>query len=272
MARQENPGANGRGVRSPSSPVLREMGRPVMILIEACSPHACISHSTETGAIGAKQESVGNPAAGMIVGVERKRNLTFMLRTDPKLEKRTSMQGAAMGGKEPRVTDATSASNASDAQGASAATLRVLSASGTRSAQTGHPRMAQHFLKMKVASADAVLTPSSQFLPEPLIATFTARRRARYLTDQPTKPQNAAISKKTKLGAKCGTSRTNHPIMILSAPKPTAQIIARRNECANTPENRPPTPAISSDIAKKITIALIELAFPKRSDDPFREP
>ena len=79
MARQENPGAKGQGVRSPSLTVLREMGRPVMILIEACSPHACISHSTETGAIGAKQESVGNAAAGMVVGVERQVNLTFML-------------------------------------------------------------------------------------------------------------------------------------------------------------------------------------------------
>jgi len=77
MARQETPGAKGQGVRSPSLTVLREMGRPVMILIEARSPHACISHSTETGAIGAKQKSVGNAAAGMIVGVEHRMNLTF---------------------------------------------------------------------------------------------------------------------------------------------------------------------------------------------------
>lgn len=79
MARQENPGAKGQGVRSPSSTLFREMGRPVLILIEACSSHGCISHSTETGAIGAKQESVGNAAAGMIVGVERQMNLTFTL-------------------------------------------------------------------------------------------------------------------------------------------------------------------------------------------------
>jgi hypothetical protein len=79
MARQENPGAKGQGVRSFFSVVLREMGCSVMILIEACSPHACISHSTETGAIGAKQDSVGNAAARMDVGVERRINLTFTL-------------------------------------------------------------------------------------------------------------------------------------------------------------------------------------------------
>jgi hypothetical protein len=89
MARQDNPGAKGQGVRSPSSTLLREMDRPVLILIEACSPHAGNSHSTETGARGAKQESVGNAAAGVIVGVEREVNLTFMSLTDPKLEKRT---------------------------------------------------------------------------------------------------------------------------------------------------------------------------------------
>ena len=77
MARQENPGAKSQGVRSPSLTVLREMNRPVLILIEACSPHAGNSHPTETGSRGAQQESVGNAAAGMIVGVERKVNLTF---------------------------------------------------------------------------------------------------------------------------------------------------------------------------------------------------
>jgi hypothetical protein len=77
MARQEYPCAKVQGVRSPSLPVLREMNRPVLILIEACSPHACISHSTETGARGAKQESVGNAAAGMVVGMERQVNLIF---------------------------------------------------------------------------------------------------------------------------------------------------------------------------------------------------
>jgi len=121
-------------------------------------------------------------------------------------------------------------------------------------------------------AADAALTPSSQFLPEPLVATFTERRSARHFTDQPTKPQKAAMIKKTNPGAKCGTSRTIHPIMILIAPKPTAQIIARRNECAKTPESRPPTPAISSDIAKKITIPLKGLAFRERSYDTFQEP
>ncbi len=79
MARQENPGAKGQGVRSPFSTVLREMGRPVMILIEACSPHAGNLHSTGTGAIGAEQESVGNAAAGMVVIPERQRNLTLTL-------------------------------------------------------------------------------------------------------------------------------------------------------------------------------------------------
>jgi hypothetical protein len=79
MARRENPGAKDQGVKSPSSTLLREMGRPVLILIEGCSPHACISHSTETGSRGAKQESVGNAAAGMVVGVERQVNLTFKL-------------------------------------------------------------------------------------------------------------------------------------------------------------------------------------------------
>ena len=79
MARQENPGAKGQGVRSPSLTVLREVGRPVVILIEACSPHAGNSHSTETGARGAEQESVGNAAAGMVIGVERQMNLTFTI-------------------------------------------------------------------------------------------------------------------------------------------------------------------------------------------------
>lgn len=71
MSRQENPGAKGQGVNSPSSTLLREMGRPVVILIEACSPHACNLPSMETGAIGAELETVDNAAAGMVVGVER---------------------------------------------------------------------------------------------------------------------------------------------------------------------------------------------------------
>jgi hypothetical protein len=74
MARQEDPGAKSQSVRSPSLSVLREIGRPVVILIEDCSPHAGNSHSTETGARGAKQESVGNAAAGMVVVPERKEN------------------------------------------------------------------------------------------------------------------------------------------------------------------------------------------------------
>jgi hypothetical protein len=77
MARRENPGAKGQGVRSPSLTVPREMNRPVLILIEACSPHAGNSHSSETGARGAKQESVGNAAAGIIVGVECQTNLNL---------------------------------------------------------------------------------------------------------------------------------------------------------------------------------------------------
>ena len=77
MARQENPGAKGQGVKPPSSTLLREMNRPVLILIEACSPHAGNSHSTETGSRGAKQESVDNAAAGMVVGVERQVNLNL---------------------------------------------------------------------------------------------------------------------------------------------------------------------------------------------------
>jgi hypothetical protein len=77
MTRQENPGAKGQGVKPPSSTLLREMNRPVLILIEACSPHAGNSHPTETGSIGAKQESTSDAAAGMIVGVERQVNLIF---------------------------------------------------------------------------------------------------------------------------------------------------------------------------------------------------
>jgi len=71
------------------------MNRPVLILIEVCSPHAGNSHSTEMGARGAQQESVGNAAAGMVVGVEREVNLAFTSRTDPKVDKRTRIQGVA---------------------------------------------------------------------------------------------------------------------------------------------------------------------------------
>jgi hypothetical protein len=99
MARQENSGAKSHGVKPPSSTLLREMNRPVLILIEACSPHAGISHPTETGSRGAQQESVGNAAAAMVVSVERQVNLAFTSRTDPKVDKRTRIQGVAKGRK-----------------------------------------------------------------------------------------------------------------------------------------------------------------------------